>query len=118
MGNVSVASLLAASLLGIIISLMTWQVSPAIAAPLCRTIKNQTVCILTIKRSAKNYWEYSAAVSIDGKRGRKEPYDCRGRYKTRRDGSIEYFENPSIGTLVCKTYKPRRIGVPATLNMD
>ena len=118
MGNVSVISLLAASLLGIVISLMTWQVSPSIAAPLCRTIQNQNVCILTIKRSAKNYWEYSAAVSIDGKRGRKEPYDCRGRYKTRRDGSIEYFKSPSIGALVCKTYKPRRIGVPATLNTD
>lgn len=116
MGNVSVASLLVASLLGIMISLMT--VSSSIAAPLCHTIQNQTVCILTIKRSAKNYWEYSAAVSIDGKRGRKEPYNCRGRYKTRRDGSIEYFDNSSIGTLVCKTYKPRRIGVPATLNMD
>ena len=69
MGNVSVASLFVASLLGIMISLMT--VSPSIAAPLCHTIQNQTVCILTIKRSAKNYWEYSAAVSIDGKRGRK-----------------------------------------------
>ena len=113
MGNVIIASLL-----GIVISLMTWQVSPSIAAPLCRTIQNQNVCILTIKRSAKNYWEYSAAVSIDGKRGRKEPYDCRGRYKTRRDGSIEYFKSPSIGALVCKTYKPRRIGVPATLNTD
>ena len=52
MGNVIIASLL-----GIVISLMTWQVSPSIAAPLCRTIQNQNVCILTIKRSAKNYWE-------------------------------------------------------------
>ncbi len=116
MGNVMVASLFVVSFLGMMISLMT--VSPSMAAPVCHTIQNQTVCILTIKRSAKNYWEYSAAVSIDGKRGRKESYNCRARYKTLRDGSIEYFENPSIGTLVCKTYKPRRVGVPATLSMD
>jgi hypothetical protein len=98
--------------------LITLQASSALAAPICRTIQNQDVCILSIKRSAKNFWEYNAAVSIDGKRGPKEPYNCRSRYKTLRNGSVEYFSSDSIGSLVCKIYKPTRKGMPKTLTIE
>jgi hypothetical protein len=109
-----------AALWGIILTIVTWQASspPALAAPICRTIQDHDICILSIKRSAKNFWEYNAAVSIDGKRGPKENYNCRSHYKTLRNGSIEYFDKPSIGSLVCKTYKPTRKGMPATITME
>ncbi len=117
-----------AILWGIVIALFLWPVSspPAIAAPICRTIPDHEICILSIKRSAKNFWEYNAAVSIDGKRGPKETYNCRSRYKTLRNGNIEYFDKNSsakspgteIGSLVCKIYKPTRKGMPSTLTME
>jgi hypothetical protein len=104
----------------IVLTIGTWQVTPpALAAPICRTIQDHDICLLTIKRSAKNFWEYNAAVSIDGKRGPKESYNCRSRYKTLRNGSIEYFAKDSIGgSLVCKIYKPTRKGMPETLTME
>jgi hypothetical protein len=107
----------------IVLTIGTWQITlPALAAPICRTIQGQDVCLLTLKRSAKNFWEYNAAVSIDGKRGPKETYNCRSRYKTLRNGSIEYFAKDSIGdsigSLVCKIYKPTRKGMPETLTME
>lgn len=93
--------------------------SPSLAADICRTIDQRTVCIVTIKRSAKNFWEYNAAVSIDGKRGPKEPYDCRSKIKTNPDGSITRFGKNSIGSLVCLAYRPpMRGGVPLELGSD
>ena len=89
---------------------------PTLAADICRTIDQRTVCIITIKRSAKNFWEYNAAVSIDGKRGPKEPYDCRSKIKTNPDGSFSRFGKNSIGSLVCRAYRPpMRGGVPLEL---
>ncbi len=111
---------LSAMLWATILTIVTWQTlpQPAQAAPICRTLQDHDICILSIKRSAKNFWEYNAAVSIDGKRGPKENYNCRSRYKTLRNGSIEYFDKESIGSLVCKIYKPTRKGMPATLTME
>ena len=92
---------------------------PSQATDICRTIDQRTVCIITIKRSAKNFWEYNAAVSIDGKRGPKEPYDCRSKIKTNPDGSISRFGKNSIGSLVCRAYRPpMRGGVPLELGSD
>jgi hypothetical protein len=130
----TVVATIKTTLWGIVISLLVWQSNspPALAAPVCRSIQDHDICILSIKRSAKNFWEYNAAVSIDGKRGPKEAYNCRSRYKTLRDGSIEYFDKSSlaaaklqqkplgeeIGSLVCKIYKPTRKGMPATITME
>lgn len=86
------------------------------ALNLCRSIDQHQVCIVSIKRSAKNFWEYNAAVSIDGKRGPKEPYNCRSHYKTQADGSIQYFEKSSIGALVCRAYRPLQRNLPQELN--
>ena len=80
---------------------LTIAPSPSLAADICRTIDQRTVCIVTIKRSAKNFWEYNAAVSINGKRGPKEPYDCRSKIKTNPDGSITRFGKNSIGSQSC-----------------
>ena len=92
---------------------------PSQAADICRTIDQRTVCIITIKRSAKNFWEYNAAVSINGKRGPKEPYNCRSKIKTNPDGSITRFGKKSIGSLICLAYRPpMRGGVPLELGSD
>ena len=90
---------------------------PSLAADICRTIDQRTVCIVTIKRSAKNFWEYNAAVSINGKRGPKEPYDCRSKIKTNPDGSISRFGKNSIGSLVCRAYRPPMHGMAMPLQI-
>ena len=76
----------------------------------------QEVCILKLKRSAKNYWEYRAKVSIDGEQQKNlEVYNCRDRTLTRKGKYPIPFLPNSPGELVCQTfqrqintYKPSR----------
>jgi hypothetical protein len=76
----------------------------------------QEVCILKLKRSAKNYWEYRAQVSIDGEQQKNpEVYNCRDRTLTRKGKYPIPFQPNSPGELVCQTfqrqintYKPSR----------
>ena len=77
---------------------------PAQAA-ICRTVNQQTVCILKIKRSAKYYWEYRAAISIDGVARPIEIYNCRDRLQTRQDGKQIRFQPNSPGEFICSLVK-------------
>lgn len=43
----------------------------------CRNYKGHQVCIISIKRSAKNHWEYRALVNVDGVKIPLETYNCR-----------------------------------------
>ncbi|MEH2027585.1 MAG: hypothetical protein V7K62_29185 [Nostoc sp.] len=58
-------------------------VNPAFAS-VCRNYDDYNglrlhhqICILSISRSAKNYWEYRATVSVDGVKRPTEVYNCR-----------------------------------------
>jgi hypothetical protein len=74
---------------------------PAFAA-FCRHSHNHSICILSIKRSAKNYWEYKAAVSIDGVKRPVEIYNCRDRIRVRPDGTFVWFDDHGAGELICR----------------
>ena len=74
---------------------------PPAEAALCRQLDDRQICILSIKRSAKNYWEYRATVSIDGIARPIEVYNCRDRLRVRQDGSIVRFEPGGAGELIC-----------------
>ncbi|WP_253274396.1 hypothetical protein [Myxosarcina sp. GI1] len=87
--------------------------SPALAIDMCRNIKGQKLCIVRIKRSAKNYWEYRTKVEIDGKRRVKEIYNCRdyaprtakGDRTVTRKGKVAIpFKPNSLGELVCDLF--------------
>ena len=81
---------------------------PAAHADMCRDRFGQKVCILKLKRSAKNYWEYRATVSLDGEKQRdKEIYNCRDRTLTRKGKYPIPFKANSPGELVCKTFQTR-----------
>ncbi len=80
---------------------LSWGIAPPAQASFCRNSHNHLICILSIKRSAKNYWEYRAAVSIDGMKRPIEVYNCRDRLWVRQDGSIIPFEPNSPGELIC-----------------
>jgi hypothetical protein len=72
---------------------------------MCRDRQNQQVCILKLKRSAKNYWEYRATVSIDGqKQKNQEIYNCRDRTLTRQGKYPILFKTNSPGELVCSLF--------------
>ncbi|MEM7591934.1 MAG: hypothetical protein AAF383_10540 [Cyanobacteria bacterium P01_A01_bin.83] len=79
---------------------------PIADAAMCGVRNEQQVCVLKLKRSAKNYWEYRAKVSIDGEKQRyKEIYNCRDRTLTRKGKYPIPFKPNSPGELVCQTFQ-------------
>lgn len=78
--------------------------SPA-QASFCRKSNDREICILSIKRSAKNHWEYRAAVSVDGVQQPIEIYNCRDRIKVQKDGTILPFQPHGAGELICSFLK-------------
>lgn len=80
--------------------------TPIAEATMCRDRNGQEVCILKLKRSAKNYWEYRAKVSLDGEKQRNiEIYNCRDRTLTRKGKYPIPFVTGSPGELVCQTFQ-------------
>lgn len=88
----------------ILIATFTLMTFPAEAA-LCRKIDNQNICILQIKRSAKYYWEYRAAISIDGKKRPIEIYNCRTRSIIQANHKVVPFQVSDAGELICSTFR-------------
>lgn len=77
---------------------------PAFASS-CRNANDHLICIVSIKRSAKNYWEYRASVSIDGVERPIEVYNCRDRVRFRNDGTVVPFEPDGAGEFICSFFK-------------
>lgn len=65
---------------------------------------NHEICILSIKRSAKNYWEYRAIVSIDRVKQPVEVYNCRDRIRVGKNGIVPFQPN-SAGELICRFFQ-------------
>lgn len=91
----------------LLILCLTLIVASPAQANFCRQIKNQKICILTIKRSAKNHWEYRASVSINGKKTPLETYNCRKEIKIKQDNTIEFFEPNGAGELICRVLEKK-----------
>lgn len=77
-------------------------------AATCRTVDDHEICIVTIKRSAKNYWEYRAQVRIDGEPKPMQVYDCRSRQTIQANKVLEIFEQDGTAEVVCSFFKPPR----------
>lgn len=90
-------------LFSIIIGCFLWLIFPVEAAT-CRTLDGHQICIIQIKRSAKNYWEYRAIVSIDGKKRPREVYNCRDKYTVEYDLAIIPFKKNGTGELICSLF--------------
>lgn len=75
-----------------------------VQAASCRAIANHEICIIDLQRSAKNYWEYRAVVSVDGVTRPVEVYNCRDRFLTRQDGTQIPFTQEPAASLVCRLY--------------
>jgi hypothetical protein len=79
-------------------------ISPAFAN-VCRNYDGHEICILSIKRSAKKYWEYRAAVSVDGVKAPVEIYNCRAKFKVNQDGTASQFTENSPGEMICSFFQ-------------
>lgn len=88
------------------IVVLCWSIGifPA-SADFCRQIDGHRICILRIKRSAKNYWQYQAVVSTDGVEQPSASYDCRDRSIIDRDGNMALFRSRRDGEFVCSLYR-------------
>ncbi len=91
----------------LLVLLIFWLGFTTVAdASMCGDRNGHQVCILKLKRSAKNYWEYRAKVSIDGqKQTDKEIYNCRDRTLTRKGKYPIPFQANSPGELVCNLFQ-------------
>jgi hypothetical protein len=70
---------------------------------LCRAVDGHQVCVVSIKRSAKNYWEYRAQLSIDDQPLPIERYDCRPTL--RPAATDEKPSKQSLRQLICGLVK-------------
>ncbi len=95
----------------LVLAISCWlgiNVNKAIAAS-CYQTHSHTVCLIDIKRSAKQFWNYRAVVSVDGVARSQEVYNCRDRQRVRTDGRVVPFETNGVGDLICrKLYRPAR----------
>jgi hypothetical protein len=86
--------------------LLGWLVIVAPAqAEFCRQVEGHRICILSIKRSAKNYWQYQATVSTDGIERPAASYDCREKSIVEADGNMALFRSRLDGSIVCSLYR-------------
>jgi hypothetical protein len=86
--------------------LVLWLVGTIpVRAEFCRQVDSHRICILSIKRSAKNYWQYQAVVSTDGVEQPFANYDCRERLITEPDGNMAAFRTRPAGAFVCSLYR-------------
>jgi hypothetical protein len=90
------------------IGLLIWSMGVAPAyAEFCRQVDGHRICIVDIKRSAKNYWQYQAVVTNDGVESPPASYDCRERLITDLAGNLTSFRSRKDAQFVCSLYRRR-----------
>lgn len=77
----------------------------SVQAASCRVLQGRSICIQSIQRSAKNYWEYRVVLRIDGKTQPLEVYNCRDRIKLTPEGTSIPFEPQGVGSWVCQVFR-------------
>ncbi len=73
-------------------------------ASVCRNYQGREICIVDIKRSAKNYWEYRVILSVDEVKQPLEIYNCRDRTLVKQDGTFLAFGQNNPGEIVCRFF--------------
>jgi hypothetical protein len=89
----------------LLLVILSFSVAPAAANSVCQNYHGHRVCILSIERSAKNYWEYKASVSVDDVKEPSKVYNCRSQVKILQDGTFVPFGDKDPGELICRFFK-------------
>ncbi|MDF5715229.1 MAG: hypothetical protein PUP93_15435 [Rhizonema sp. NSF051] len=74
------------------------------SASLCGNRNGHKICILSINRSAKNYWEYRAEVSVDQVKQPMKVYNCRHHIQVEHDGVVMPFQQNDPGHFICSYF--------------
>jgi hypothetical protein len=96
---------LSACIIYFLVSVLFFSLVSSAEASVCRNYQGHEICIISIKRSAKNYWEYRAVVSVDGVKRPLEVYNCREQNKLEEDGTIVPFDDIDPGKLICRYFQ-------------
>lgn len=91
----------------VLLLLLTLLFIPPAWASICRNYDGHQICIISIERSAKKYWEYRAAISMDGVTRPVEIYNCRDRFIQQGEKVLPFSDN-NPGELICRLLKNRR----------
>lgn len=75
---------------------LTLNLSP-VQASICRQQGNNVICLLSIKRSAKYYWEYRASVRVNDTTYPLEIYNCRRKVRIKADKRVVPFAKDGPG---------------------
>ncbi|BCL36740.1 hypothetical protein [Nostoc sp. MS1] len=89
----------------ILILIISNAVTLPAMADVCRNYFGQRICIVSINRSAKNYWEYRASLTVDGVKRPQEVYNCRQKFRVQQDGAIVQFKPKDPGELICSFFR-------------
>ncbi len=89
----------------LLVILLTLTVAFPAQAFVCRTLGDQSVCIVQIQRSAKYHWEYRVVLRIDGVDQPLERYNCRDRLRVQTNGTRVSFDEKGVGDLICRLVK-------------
>jgi hypothetical protein len=89
----------------VLLLILLFSVALTADAAVCRNFDSHQICILSIKRSAKNYWEYTASVSVDNIKTPTQVYNCRDRLKILPDKTVVPFGQKDPGELICSFFK-------------
>ncbi len=100
---------LATALLMVAIALLFW-LTPSLPAEalLCHTATGHQFCVLKIKRSAKNFWEYRVTLSKDGVTQPLTVYNCRDRIRSPIDKLPSDFDPNDEGEWICSFFQRTR----------
>nr|WP_238845950.1 hypothetical protein [Nostoc edaphicum] len=93
--------------------ILNFSVANLALASVCRNYNvydglHHKICILSISRSAKNYWEYRATVSVDGVKRPTEVYNCRERVNVQQSGTVLPFEQKGPREMICSFFNSSR----------
>ena len=98
------------ALLGVAIALLVWLMGTQSAEALpCHTAAGHHFCVLKIKRSAKNFWEYRVTLSKDGVTQPLAVYNCRDRTRSPLDKLPSDFDPNDEGEWICSFFKRTRL---------
>jgi hypothetical protein len=111
-GHPSVFSWLAVLCLGGIV-VISWSLGPPPAlASICRAEGSHTLCLASVKRSAKYPWEYRVMVTVNGIPQAPQRYNCRDRVKVNAQGYLEPFKPGGLAQRLCQKFSS--VSTPGT----
>lgn len=100
----------AISLLGVVKSLtilliLVFLVALPAQASFCKSVDTKKVCILSIERSAKKYWEYQVQLSVDRIVQPLTVYNCREKLWLQPHGQWTKFNSSSVNAVACSLFR-------------